>query len=205
MNKKPKEKMRVETKKTYREYIGLTFHWLGFSFACFLVLSGLYGQITLYQGEPLFMYIVPSFFLYHVPAIYIGTGLGYLIRRVLVGPINFLPFHSFFDHEWKVNWKKESYLGVSSINLCLSVLWFYFQGYKLYTGVNFIAQLSGHVLATFLPVTISSLVLPFIAYCIYWALGRDTNKTVIFYLFTISSLIWWVGLTYGRLYFFLTS
>ena len=76
-----------------KEKIGLTFHWLGFLFSCFLLITGLYGVITLYEDEPVFRYILGSLW-YFLFVFVLGTGVGWLIRRFIVGSIHFLPWIS---------------------------------------------------------------------------------------------------------------
>ena len=76
-----------------KEKVGLTFHWLGFLISCSLLITGLYGVITLYEDEPVFRYILGSLW-YCLFVFVLGTGVGWLIRRFIVGSIHFLPWIS---------------------------------------------------------------------------------------------------------------
>jgi len=95
---------------------------------------------------------------------------------------------------------KKRYLGISGINLIIafSNVSIFSRDYNWSSGIYFFADLLGMMAAPFIMVTLSSLWFPFIAYCIYWVLGRDANQKVIFYLFVINSLIFWAILFFGE-------
>lgn len=77
-----------------KDTLGLILHWLGFIFSCFLILTGVYGSITLYEGEPLFNYFLFSIWTYLIMLL-TGNGLGWFLRRLLSGPTRFFPWMIF--------------------------------------------------------------------------------------------------------------
>ena len=74
-----------------KERIGLMVHWLGFLIFCFFLVTGLYGSITLYEDENILGYISWSI-LYYLFIYFFFTGIGWLIRKSLVGKIPLEPW-----------------------------------------------------------------------------------------------------------------
>jgi hypothetical protein len=95
---------------------------------------------------------------------------------------------------------KERYIGLLGINLIVSMLFVSIQGNAYPSGLNAVVTWLAYVLAPFAMVIGSSLILPFVAYCVFLLLNKPPNKTLIFYICAASSLVFWIVIFGG--YFF---
>ena len=94
---------------------------------------------------------------------------------------------------------KQRYIGLVIVNLALSIFFVLNLEYPDF-GLPAIIQFFIFILAPFLIAMGGSLIIPFIAYVLFFLLRKPTNKILIFYIFVASNLIIWFLMLYPILF-----
>ena len=94
---------------------------------------------------------------------------------------------------------KQRYIGLVIVNLALSIFFVLYSKYPDFE-LPAITQFFIFILGPFLIAMGGSLIIPFIAYVLFFLLRKPTNKNLIFYIFVASNLIIWFLMLYPILF-----